>query len=176
MPLNLLKTYPQLLEIDFLNETARTISLKGVFKRDIEENELLNFRGKKIRPIKGEEPAMQLLLRHLTTVEIKVEEAGVKTYTKRIYEPDRSKRLHWVKYHIEETKKEDMAVFSIEERIDGEDRIRTYIYDLPQKYVIVLDPQRSKRDYTLITAYYLNQDYGEKQMKKKLKKRLPDIY
>ena len=57
MPYNLLKTYPQLLELGHLNEYQRTESLQRVFKKDIEENPELNFRAKTIRPIKGEEPA-----------------------------------------------------------------------------------------------------------------------
>lgn len=47
MPTNLLKTYPQLLEIDHLNEYQRTLSLKGIFKRDIEDNPGFVFRTKK---------------------------------------------------------------------------------------------------------------------------------
>ena len=51
-----------------------------------------------------------------------------------------------------------------------------YIYNIPQKYVIVLEPQvRSGNAYYLLTAYYLDEDYGEKQMKKKMKKRLQDV-
>ena len=77
MPLNLLKKYPELLEIGHLTEVDRTNSLKAVFKRDIEDNSNLSFRAKVIRPIKGEEPAMQLLFRHLTTEEIEeIDEDG----------------------------------------------------------------------------------------------------
>ena len=90
----------------------------------------------------------------------------------------RSQRLHWIKYHLEERKKDNMVVFSVEERDQKkrEDIIRTYIYDIEQKYLIVLDPQRSLRDYYLVTAYYLNKDYGEKKIKKMIKKKLPQVY
>ena len=158
MPLNLLKTYPQLLEFGHLNENQRSVSLYGVFKRDIEENPGLNFRNKTIRPIKGEEPAMVLLFKHLTSEEIEfVDENGSK-YPKRIFEIDRSQRLHWVKYHLEERKKENVEIFSVEERDQKKrkDIIRTYIYNTEQKYIIVLDPQRTKMDYYLVTAYYVN--------------------
>ena len=116
MPLNLIKTYPQLLELDQFNEYQRTKSLKGVFRRDIEENPDLNFRNKTIRPIRGEEPAMELLFRHLTTEQIQEKGEDGKLYPKRIFEMDRSIRLHWVKYHLEEREKENIAIFSVEER------------------------------------------------------------
>lgn len=178
MPLNLLKTYPQLLELGHLNEHQRTESLLRVFKRDIEENPGLNFRTKTIRPIKGEEPAMVILFRHLTTEEIEVEYENGKKYPKRIFEMDRSQRLHWIRFHIEEKKKNNIEVFSVEERDQKKrkDIIRTYIYDLEQKYIIVLDPQRTQKDYYLVTAYHLNKEYGEKKIKKLMKNRLPEIH
>ena len=178
MPFNLLKTYPQFLELGHLNENTRTDSLQRIFKRDIEENPSLNFRTKIIRPIKGEEPEMVLLFRHLTTEEIQVENENGKKYPKRIFEMDRSLRLHWIRFHLEEKKKDKVEVFSVEERDQNKrkDIIRTYIYDVEQKYIIVLDPQRTKKDYYLITAYYLNKDYGEKKINKLMKRRLPELH
>src|SRR5581483_12065070 len=117
MPYNLLKVYSDLLEITHMNEQERTKSLQRIFLRDIEQNEKLEYRNHKIRPIKGEEPSMQILFKHLTCEEIIVEEDGRK-YKKRIFEIDRSQRLHWVRFHLDEKKKENMEVFSIEERID----------------------------------------------------------
>lgn len=178
MPLNLLKTYPQLLELLHLNEPQRTQSLRRIFKRDIEDNPNLNFRSKIIRPIKGEEPGMQLLFIHLTTEEIQIANEHGSIYPKRVFEVDRSVRLHWIKFQIEERKKDNVEIFSVEERDQKkrQDIIRTYIYDTEQKYIIVLDPQRSQKDYYLLTAYYLNKDYGEKKVKKLLKRRLPELY
>lgn len=177
MPTNLLKEYSELLEIMHLSEVERTSSLRSIFRRDIEDNPNLNFRAKIIRPIKGEEPAMDLLFKHLTTEEIQEKGQNGKEYPKRIFEKDRSQRLHWVKYHLQEIKKDRVEIFSVEERDQNkrQDILRTYIYDCDQKYVIVLDPQRSKRDYYLVTAYYLNKDYGEKKIKKLLKNRLPEL-
>ena len=177
MPFNQTKKYPELLDILSLSEKDRTESLKMIFKRDIEENPNLNFRNKKIYPIKGEEPNMQLLFTHLTTEEIKITEEGY-THPKRVFEKDRSQRLHWIRYFLEERKKENVEVFSVEER-DQKKRqniTRTYIYDKEQKYVIVLEPQRNQRDYYLLTAYHLNKDYGEKSINKKIKYKLPDVY
>jgi hypothetical protein len=178
MPLNLLKTYPQLLELGHLNEHQRTESLQRIFKRDIEENSGLNFRTKIIRPIKGEEPSMVILFRHLTNEEIELEDENGNKYPKRIFEMDRSQRLHWIRYHLEEKKKDNIEVFSVEERDQKKrkDIIRTYIYDMEQKYIIVLDPQRTLKDYYLVTAYHLNKDYGEKKINKLMKRRLPELH
>jgi len=175
MPLNLLKKYPGLLEIGHLAEPDRNISLKAVFKRDIEDNPDLRFRTKVIRPIKGEEPAMQLLFRHLTTEEIEETDDNGKTYKRRMFEIHRSQRIHWIKFHTEECRKEVISVFSTEERINGKNAFRTYIYDHKQKYVIVMEPQRSGKDYYLLSAYYLNRDYGEKMLLKKIKNKLPEL-
>jgi hypothetical protein len=178
MPFNLLKTYPQLLELGHLNEYQRTESLQSIFKRDIEENPELNFRTKTIRPIKGEVPAMVILFRHLTTEEIEVEDENGYKYPKRIFEMDRSQRLHWIRFHLEEKKKDNVEVFSVAERDQKKrkDIIRTYIYDVEQKYIIVLDPQRTQKDYYLVTAFHLNKDYGEKKIKKLIKNRLPELH
>ena len=176
MPTNLIKSYPDLLELLDLNETGRRKSLYGVFKKDIEDNEFIAFRKKQIRPMKKEdgEPAMQTLFHHLTTRMDESEEG--KATRKRFFELDRSQRLHWVLHHLEERNPEGIEVFSYEDRINRKDVIRTYIYDKDQEYVIILEPQRSGLDYYLLTAYYLNEKKGKKQIKQKLKKKLPDIH
>lgn len=175
MPFNLLKKYPELLEIGHLSEPERTRSLRLIFRRDIEDNPDLKFRQKIIRPIKGEEPAMQLLFRHLTTEEVENEGEGGKVYKSRVFEMHRSVRLHWIRFHLEERLKEGIEIFSTEERKEGRVVFRTYIYDFKQKYVIVMEPQRSGRDYYLLSAYYLNRIYGEKEIKKKMKNCLPQL-
>jgi hypothetical protein len=175
MPLNLLKKYPELLEIGDLNEFERTRSLKGIFRRDIEDNPEFAFRKKIIRPIKGQEPEMQLLFRHLTTEEVEEKDENGKIFKKRIFEMCRSVRLHWIRFHIDEKLKDAVKVFSTEERIDGRTTNRTYIYDQKQKYVIVLEPQRSGIDYYLLSAYYLNRSYAEKQISKKIKNKLQEV-
>ena len=164
MPTNLLKVYPALLEIDHLSEGQRTQSLMGIFKRDIEENPEFKFRSKKINPTKGEEDAMAILFKHLTTKNI-----DGKT-RERTFEHQRSKRLHWIKHHVEENKKDKMLVFSVADP----EGIRTYIFDQEQNYVIILEPYRSRTEYYLITAYLLDGRNPEK-IKKKYKRRLVDI-
>lgn len=166
------------MELVHLGESARIKSLYGVFKRDIEDNELLSFRGKRIRPIKKEdgEPAMQTLFHHLTTRMDESEEG--KKARRRNFDLDRSERLHWILHHLEERNPEFkfIEVFSYEDRVDRRDVIRTYIYDKEQEYVIILEPQRSGKDYYLLTAYSLNEKRGRKQIKKKMKNKLPDVY
>ena len=84
----------------------------------------------------------------------------------------RSQRLHWINHHVRELTPDNLDVFTIEER-DGKKRKvkKTYIYDKVEKYVIVLEQQRSNGFY-LLTAYHLNKEYGLKALEKKMKKRL----
>lgn len=176
MPFNLLKKYPELLEILHLQEADRKKSLYGVYKRDIEDNEQFLFRGKRIYPIKSDgEIDMQREFMHLTTSDDQ-EEEGEKIKS-RVFEPDRSKRLHWIRHHIEERTAHVLEIFSSEER-DMKRRkniIRTYLYDKTEKYIIVLAPQRSPFGYYLLTAYYLNKPGGEKKILKLLKKKLEEV-
>lgn len=175
MPLNLTKKYPQLMDVGQYNEYQRKESLMQIFKRDIVDNPNFIFRVKQIRPTKtdGESP-MQTLYRHLTTKEDK-DEKGEKLGT-RTFEMARSIRLHWIKNHIEEKSKDTIEVFSYEDRVERQDIIRTYIYNKTYEYVIILEPQRSKIDYYLLTAYYLNEPGGKKQIEKKLKNKLDEVH
>lgn len=111
---NLLKKYPELLDLaHYPNETQRNEVLKAIYERDIEDNPSFKFREKRIYPIKDDgsvEMARELM--HLTCKE--VEEDGVKH---RVFDIHRSRRLHWIKPHMEETTGEaDIEVFSIVER------------------------------------------------------------
>ena len=169
MPLNLLKTYNQLLDISSFNEFQRKKSLKGVFDRDITNNRNFKFRQKQIIPTPAEGvDAMERLFAHLTTVTVD------KNTNKREFDIERAVRLHWIKYHIEECKKDSVIVFSIKEQ----ERIRTYIYDIDEKYVIILEPMRdlSKKEYALLTAYYeRGKDKERSKIMAKYKRRLSDV-
>jgi hypothetical protein len=56
------------------------------------------------------------------------------------------------------------------------DVFRNYIFNTVQKYVIVMKPQmRNSKAYYLLRTYYLDEDYGEKMMKKKMKKRCQEV-
>lgn len=175
MPFNLVKIYPELLELGHLPVPGRNRSMTLIFKRDIEDNPKFNFRSKLIRPTKSEEIPMQALFKHLTTEEVEEVGENGRTYKKREFEMFRSRRLHWIRPHIDEKIKETIEVFSTEERDEGKTVFRTYVYNVRMKYVIVMEPQRSNTDYYLLSAYYLNRSYGEKEMKKKMKKKLQDI-
>lgn len=181
MPFNQLKIYPELLDIAYMPEKDRYRSLKGIFDRDITNNDGFSFQCKRIFPIKSDGKLdLDREFFHLTTEEIEEENENGKTEKHRIFDIHRSQRLHWIRVHIEEKIKDGskIFVFSVEER-DKKARknvIRTYIYNKTQKYVIVLEPQsRSSAAYFLLTAYYLNRKYGEKTIDKKYRKRLANV-
>lgn len=175
MDFNQLKKYPELLDLAYLSVPQRNTSLKHIFKRDIEENHNFNFQGKLIRPTKIEgQASMDTLFYHLTT-RIDKDEKG-KDLGSRSFEMARSQRIHWIKYLIGVDGKRDFDIFSYEDRVKGRSVVRTYVYDLGQEYVIILEPQRSNTDYYLITAYHLNEPGGKKQIEKKSKKRLATIH
>ena len=179
MPLNLLKRYPDLLDLKGLDESAITRSLQGVFDRDITNNEHFCFRGKRIYPIKTDgEVDMGREFNHLTRKEIEVQdESGV--HKQRVFDKLRSERLHWIKVHVEEQVKDsEIHVFSVQERNQRKriDVVRTYIYNKTHKYVIVLEPQtKNGGSYYLLTAYFLDQDFGEKAILKKMAHALPEV-
>lgn len=164
MPFNLIKKYNSLLELESLNEQQRKVSLQGIFNRDIRNNYNLYFNSKKIKPTPGDdEEKFDRLFKHLTTTT----DFGYK----REFDYHRSKRLHWIKFHIDERKQEDMLYFSVDEPKHGK---RTYIYDKKEKYVIVLEPLRKIDEYYLLTAYFLKgsdskRDKIERKYKRKLK-------
>lgn len=143
--LNIIKKYPELLELAYLSEREREHDLHAIFKRDIEDNCQFSFRGWRIYPIKTDgEIDMARLFKHLTCEEIMVENEDGTTYPKRVFEMARSQRLHWINHHVRELTPDNLDVFTIEER-DGKKRKvkKTYIYDKVEKYVIVLEQQRS---------------------------------
>ena len=180
MPFNKLKKYPDLLDFSGLDENARKASLQGIFNRDIADNENFRFRGKRIYPIKSDGTIdMDRELMHLTTEEVEETDEYGRTYKRREYDTFRSERLHWIRPHIEERVKDsDIEVFSVSERNQRKrmNVVRTYIYNKTRKYVIVLEPQnRNVESYYLLTAYYLNKDFGEKQMKKKWASKLDEV-
>ena len=77
MPFNKLKKYPELLDLSSLDERARKASLKGIFDRDITDNDNFCFRGKRIYPIKTDGIIdLERELLHLTTEEIEDYEQG----------------------------------------------------------------------------------------------------
>lgn len=174
MPFNKLKKYPELLELNSLDEKARLKSLRGIFDRDIADNENFRFRGKRIYPIKTDGNIdMDREFAHLTTEEIELFDEQEKAIKQRVYDCFRSERLHWIRTHVEERVNDShILVFNIVER-NQRKRMnieRTYIYNKTRKYVIVFEPQiRNGHSYYLLTAYYLNKSYGEKQMEKKMK-------
>lgn len=134
MPLNLLKSYNQHLDIQGLSEPQRLTSLKGVFDSDFTNKQPIFFNGRKVIPCPHDGAiGMSTLFRHLTTVKI-----DYKT-NQREFEMERSKRLHWVRYHIDGKKANNMLLFTVKEP----EGLRTYLYDEDEKYVVVLEPRVS---------------------------------
>ena len=146
MPLNLLKKYNALLELNGLTEQQRRTSLWGVFSRDFINQNTVYFNTKKIvpTPLDGK-VTMETLFNHLTTRLID------KDNRSREFDIDRANRLHWVRFHLLCSNPEVLLIFSVNEPHG----IRTYIYDKEQYYVIVLEPLRKKDEYYLLTAYKL---------------------
>ena len=170
---NILKIYPELLDIVGLTEKERHHDLQIIFKRDIEDNHEFAFRSWRIYPIKAQgEADMGRLFKHLTCEEIIVEDKDGQKYPKRVFEVARSQRLHWIKHHVNEKTPLNIDVFTVEERDSKKRKVKkTYIYDKVEKYVIVLEQQRTPAFY-LLTAYHLDKEYGEKALLKKMKKRI----
>ena len=168
MPLNLIKIYNALLDIISMREHERINSLRRIFKRDFEESSPI-FKEKAVYPTpqnNGEIP-MDTLFRHLTTV---ITDKNTRT---REFEMERSQRLHWVRYHLDQKKKDNMQLFSVQEQ----GGIRTYYYDKDEDYVIVLEPRRDGQSYYLLTAYHIGgKDAKRNKMDKKYKRRLPELY
>jgi len=167
MPFNLLKIYNDKLELSHLTERERNISLMGVFNRDIAENNNFKFNNKQINPtpIDGK-IKIDLLFTHLTT------EITDKATNKREFDIHRSCRLHWLRYHIENKKENNMFIFSTKEP----NGYRTYIYDKCEMYVIILEPLRKINEYYLLTAYNLRgKDKAKDKMMNKYKRRLPYV-
>jgi len=166
MPLNLLKRYNELLDISGLPLQQRESSLKGIFDRDIANNAHFNFRNKKITPTPEDgRVEMETLYRHLTTVI-----TDPKT-RHRDFDIHRSQRLHWVKHHIEQKKGNSMLYFTVKEP----EGFRTYIYDMDERYVIVLEPKHNNTIYFLLTAYYLQgKDAQRDKILKKYKRRIEE--
>ncbi len=172
---NLLKHYPELLEL-VIEENARMHSLRRIFDRDIVENQNFLFCNKQIYPIKADgKPDLDREFMHLTHHEVLCED-GI---AHRQYDPLRSERLHWIRTHVEDRTNDDseIYVFSVQERDKKKrtDIVRTYIYNKTRKYVVVFEPQRNGTAYYLLTAYYIDQEAGEKAMMKRLKRRMDTL-
>jgi hypothetical protein len=168
MPFNLLRTYNQLLDLAGFNAHQRRLSLMGVFDRDFTNNTNLRYRNIQITPTPQDgEIEMATLFTHLTTVIVD------KATRAREFDIHRSLRLHWVRFHIDCRKQEDVLHFSVKEP----EGIRTYIYDIPEKYVVVLEPKPAQNIYFLLTAYHLQgKDSQRDKILKKYKRRLNEIF
>lgn len=178
MAINYIKKYNALLELNHLNERDRKISLKAIFDRDIADNQNFSFNSKIIRPLKKEDKIdVESLFKHLTyKTEDETDNKGKVIQTRDFFDFERSKRLHWILPHVESKIPDVINVFSAINRVRGKDVIRTYIHNIQEDYIIILEPQRSGQDYYFITAYYLEKKYGGLNMiKNKYKNKLDEV-
>lgn len=167
MPLNLLKQYNNHLDILGMSIQARRLSLQAIFDRDFTNSQPIHFNGKQVIPCPQDgRIEMATLFSHLTTIKIDYKTG------QREFEIERSKRLHWVKFHINMNKKNNMMLFSVKEP----EGLRTYYYDIDENYVIVFEPRPSKNVYFLLTAHYIQgKDAQRDKIKKKFKRKLPTV-
>ena len=163
MPLNLLKTYNSLLELDSFNESERYTSLSRIFYRDFIET-TNSFRDKAVKPTPQEgKTTIEVLFHHLTT-------RSEGKYHHRVYDRDRSIRIHWIKFHLQEKKSESIELFSVKDK----QAIRTYIYDEKESYIVVLEP-KNPHFYYLITAFYIK-GRNRYKIEKKRNRKLEGIF
>ncbi|MFA6245302.1 MAG: hypothetical protein WC615_00085 [Mucilaginibacter sp.] len=173
MPINQTKVYNQLLELEYMNEGQRKKSLQIIFRRDVEENKEFKFNGKNINPnkLEDDQTSLEVLFDHLTCKRYSQSD------TSREFDIERSKRLHWVKVHIDLGCLDHCKVFSCLDRNqqNNRDEVRTYIFNEVESYVVILRPYRDKNGYYLLTAYFLDGRNPDK-IKKKYKRRFPEVY
>ena len=91
----------------------------------------------------------------------------------REFDMSRSRRLHWIRHHVEQLLPDNRLCFSVAEPRN----VRTYIYDVDEKYVIVLEPLRNGTAYYLLTAYHLEgKDAARNKIMNKYRfRRLPNL-
>lgn len=155
MPSNLLKVYNQLLELIYPSQAQNIQSLQRVFNRDFVELLQLKLRGTVILPTTAEgENSMDRLFRHLTT---RIVDEATK---KREFESERSIRVHWIRFHIEEKAPAKILLFKVE------DENRVYVLDKTERYIIIFEPLRKIDAYFLLTAYHLKNSNYRKLIKK----------
>lgn len=178
MPFNQIKRYDSYLELNHYNSNDKTNCLRQIFERDIANNDSFLFRNKVIRPLKKEDVIdVESLLKHLThRTEKDTDKKGRVIHKRDVFDVERSKRLHWVRPHIEEKINAlDVVVFSSKIRIRGKWVIRTFILNKTKSYVLILEPQRSGLDYYFISAYYLEEKYNGIKSITKIENRKLDI-
>lgn len=168
MPLNQIKIYNQHLDLLGLNPHQRTISLKNIFDRDFTNKQPVIFNSKNVVPCPLDGAIeMKTLFAHLTTTIVD------KKTNSRDFDLQRSKRLHWVRYHIDGKKSTNMLVFTVKEP----NGLRTYLYDDEEKYVIVFEPRIKNNIYFLLTAYHLEgKDAQRDKIKKKYARRIQEPF
>ena len=170
MTFNKIAKYPKVLDLNAYSARQRTDTLYEIYERDIFNNDGLRWRDSEVRPTKSNSDiaTKDTCFMHLTH-KSSTDENGVKSRDS--FDVHRSSRIHWIKTHIS-TKINGVLVFDVIDRVKGRNMLRTYIYNEKEKYVVILEPKRKDDSYYyLLTAYYLDEKYGSKQIMQKYKKR-----
>ena len=156
MPTNLIKTYPNLLELLYSSHFENVNSIKNVFYRDFNIDTPIIFNSKTIQPTPSDgEDKIERLFNHLTRVVV-----DYKT-NKREFESERSVRIHWIKNHLTKIKNLNHVLsFKVV------DENRVYLLDKTEKYIIILEPLRDGKSYYLLSAYRLLSSNYKKLMTK----------
>jgi hypothetical protein len=160
MPTNQTKIYNQLLDLLYNTERENIASIKKVYQRDFVDAGDNKYKEYPVVPTPAEgEDVMERQFRHLTTI---ITDEKTK---KRTFESDRAIRLHWIKNHLQG--KCQLISFKVD------DERRVYLLDKPEKYVIILEPQRNNQILYLLTAYRLQSSSYKKIMNKYEKRGTP---
>ncbi len=162
-PTNLNKEFDEFLDIIGKSPDDAMASLRLIFNRDMINFPCKEFNGRVMvytrDPLDAERQ-----LNHLVKKKINGE--------RKYIDNERAKRLHWVKYFLENAlKRNKYWVFSYKHPKEG---IRTYIYHKNLKFIVILEPNIDKNEYYLITAYYVL-GTGIEDIKDLYAQKLPNI-
>lgn len=97
---------------------------------------------------------------HITTreKEIKVKRGGrMQTITQRLYDPDRSARIEWVKQIIDSHNHPDIRLFYRKET-KGKRPIRMYLWAHNHDFVVIVQ-KLGRSDAYLVTSFYITETY-----------------
>jgi hypothetical protein len=153
---------PDLLCLDGNWEDYILPLLYGVFERDFKMSNLC-FRGLPVgfsdKLDRGKEESFW----HITHKD-KSEKGKI---INRIFDPERSKRIHWVRPVIENHSEPCIKCWDYEE---GDKRIRTYLWLEEQDFLVILEKRPKK--YYLVTVFYVCYEKKREDLREKYKKRL----
>ena len=161
----LLVKFDNFLDILSMNPINLVDSLSMIFENDMVNNPCRTFNEKKV--IYFQDPFdKQAIFDHL----IKKKMNG----SRQVIDVERAKRIHWIKYFIENSLKQGVNGFWVFSYKHLNENIRTYIYHKQTKFLVVLEPTNNN-EYILITAHLRAGD-GITEIKRRYREKLPDLH